>query len=69
MTMEFDRRSLLHNLEVALVVIDSKVGEELGIEFEAQIARCKEVLPAEWEQRSWWQKTKEWIFYQLRYWL
>lgn len=64
-----DRRSLKHNLEVALVVIDAKVGEELASEFEAQIARCTEVLPAEWEQRSWWQKTKELVFYQLRYWL
>jgi cardiolipin synthase A/B len=64
-----DRRSLKHNLEVALVVIDSTVGAELGAEFEAQIARCQEVLPAEWEQRSWWQKLKELFFYQLRYWL
>jgi cardiolipin synthase len=64
-----DRRSFLHNLEVALVVIDAKVGEELVQEFETQLARCKEVLPGPWEARSWWQKTKEWLFYGLRYWL
>ena len=64
-----DRRSFLHNLEVALVVIDSSVGEELQVEFETQLQRCKEVLPEVWERRSWWQKTKEWAFYQLRYWL
>jgi len=64
-----DRRSFLHNLEVALVVIDASVGEELEAEFEVQIARCKEMLLVEWEQRSWWQKTKEWLFYGLRYWL
>jgi cardiolipin synthase len=64
-----DRRSFLHNLEVALVVIDSKVGEELAREFEAQLERCREVLAQEWERRSWWQKTKEWLFYGFRYWL
>jgi cardiolipin synthase len=64
-----DRFSLKHNLEVALVVIDARVGEELEHEFETQIARCKEVRPEEWAQRGWWQKTKEWLFYGLRYWL
>ncbi len=64
-----DRRSLLHNLEVALVVIDAAVGEELGREFEAQLVRSREVLPEEWARRSWWQKTKEWLFYGFRYWL
>ena len=64
-----DRRSFLHNLEVALVVIDSTVGEELAGEFEVQLARCKEVLPQEWEQRGWWQKTKEWFWFGFRYWL
>ncbi len=64
-----DRRSFLHNLEVALVVIDSPVGAELQLEFEKQLARCREVIPAEWERRSWWQKTKEWLFYGFRYWL
>ena len=64
-----DKRSLLHNLEVALVVIDAGVGAELAQEFETQLARCKEVLPATWGQRSWWEKSKEWIFYGFRYWL
>jgi len=64
-----DRRSYLHNLEVGLVVIDAAVGEELGREFESQLARCKEVLPGPWEARSWWEKTKEWVFYGFRYWL
>jgi cardiolipin synthase len=64
-----DKRSFLHNLEVGLVVIDKRVGDELVQEFETQIARCKEVLPGPWESRSWWQKTKEWLFFGLRYWL
>jgi cardiolipin synthase A/B len=64
-----DRRSFLHNLEVALVVIDAKVGEELAAEFESQLARCREVLPVEWERRSAFEKAKEWVFYGFRYWL
>jgi len=64
-----DKRSYLHNLEVSLVVIDAAVGEELRREFESQLARCKEVLPGPWEARSWWEKTKEWVFYGFRYWL
>ena len=64
-----DRFSLKHNLEVALVVIDKNVSQELKAEFETQVARCKEMVLEEWERRSWWQKTKEWGFYQLRYWL
>ncbi len=64
-----DRRSFLHNLEVAMVVIDGAVGEELQVEFEKQLERCREVIPGEWEKRSRWERIKEWAFYQLRYWL
>jgi len=64
-----DKRSFLHNLEVALVVIDARVGDELVREFETQVARCQEVRAGEWERRGWWQRTKEWLFYGLRYWL
>ena len=64
-----DRRSFLHNLEVAVVVVDGAVGEELQVAFEEELKRCREVIPGEWEKRSVWEKAKEWAFYQLRYWL
>jgi cardiolipin synthase len=68
-SFNFDRRSLLHNLEVGLVVIDRGLGAELERQFEADLAGCQEVVPAEWERRSVWRKFLEWLFYQFRYWL
>ena len=64
-----DRRSMKHNLEVAIIVIDRTIGDSMQAQFELELARCREILPAEWEQRSWWEKWREWIYYQFRYWL
>jgi cardiolipin synthase A/B len=64
-----DRRSLLHNLEVGLILIDRGLGERMQRDFDAALAGCKEVRLAEWEQRSWWQKCCEWFCFRLRYWL
>ena len=64
-----DRRSLLHNLEVGVIVIDRGVGETLDAQFELDIQRCREVSLATWEQRSMWHKFLEWFFFQFRYWL
>jgi cardiolipin synthase len=68
-SFNFDRRSLLHNLEVGLLVIDRGLGQELERQFEADLAGCQEVVPAEWERRSIWRKFLEWLFYQFRHWL
>jgi cardiolipin synthase len=64
-----DRRSLLHNLEVALVIADRKIGYDLEKQLEADVVACKEILPEEWKRRSAWEKAMEWLFYQIRYWL
>lgn len=64
-----DRRSLLHNLEVALVIADRQIGHDLEKQFEADVVACKEILPEEWKRRSAWEKAMEWLFYQIRYWL
>ena len=64
-----DRRSLLHNLEVGLVIVDRKIGHELDKQFQADVVACREILPEEWKQRSAWEKAMEWLFYQIRYWL
>ncbi|HEV8112181.1 MAG TPA: phospholipase D-like domain-containing protein [Planctomycetota bacterium] len=64
-----DRRSLLHNLEVSLVIIDRKLGGTMHEQFEKDVAHCREIAPVEWQKRSIWEKAIEWMFYQVRYWL
>jgi len=64
-----DRRSLQHNLEVGLVIVDRKLGGELFAQFEKDVATCREITPDEWQRRSAWEKAMEWLFYQIRYWL
>jgi cardiolipin synthase len=64
-----DRRSLLHNLEVSLVVIDRVMGASMEARFEEDLAACREVRPEEWERRSIWNKCLEWMCFQIRYWL
>ena len=64
-----DRRSLLHNLEVSLVIIDRKLGDTMHEQFDKDVAHCREITPVEWQKRSIWEKAIEWMFYQVRYWL
>ena len=64
-----DRRSLLHNLEVALIAIDRGLGERMQAQFETELAGCTEVVAEEWEKRSLWNRCLEWFFFRLRYWL
>lgn len=64
-----DRRSFLHNLEVALVSVDRELGARLEKQFQRDLALCKEIRLDEWMQRSWWSKFLSWFFFQLRYWL
>jgi cardiolipin synthase len=68
-TYNLDRRSFFHNLEVGLITIDRTLAEELEAQFDADLASCKEIVPAEWEKRSLWQKLLERLAYQFRYWL
>jgi cardiolipin synthase A/B len=64
-----DRRSLQHNLEVGLVIVDRKIGGELEEQFEKDVATCREITLDEWQRRSAWEKAMEWLFYRIRYWL
>jgi len=64
-----DRRSFLHNLEVAVVTIDRNLGERMADRFRRDLTFCREVTLTEWRNRSRLQKSLEWFFYQLRYWL
>jgi cardiolipin synthase len=68
-TYNLDRRSFLHNLEVALVTIDRPLGARMQAQFERDLAGCHEVTLEEWKRRSSWRKFLEWFFFKLRYWL
>jgi len=68
-TYNLDRRSLHHNLEVGLVVIDEELGGRLAEEFARDVARCREVTLAELDALSTWQRAFGWFCYQFRYWM
>jgi cardiolipin synthase len=62
-----DHRSIEHNLEVGLVVVDSVLGCELAAQFERDLQRCTEVTIASLDARTWWQSFLDWFWYQLRW--
>lgn len=64
-----DARSLFHNLEVVLCVIDRAFGEKLEGQLDSDAALSREVVLAEWNRRPPWRKLVEWFFYQFRFWL
>ncbi len=64
-----DARSFLHNLEVGLVIIDRDFAADLQQVFDADVKRCREVMIAECEKRSWRQRWIESIAYRFRYWM
>jgi cardiolipin synthase len=61
-----DHRSILHNLEVGLVVVDRTLGRELAEQFDRDIQRCAEVTLANLDARTWLQRFRDWFWYQLR---
>ena len=64
-----DARSLFHNLEVVLCIVDRAFAAGLGAQLDHDAAQCREVLLDEWKRRPWWRKVCEWFFYQFRHWL
>jgi cardiolipin synthase len=65
----FDRRSLLHQLESVVVVADPGLAAQLRDQTLADISRCNEVWLDAHKKRPWWQKTLEYLAYLLRHWL
>jgi cardiolipin synthase len=64
-----DSRSMEHNLEVGVIVLDRDVGDEMDRAFEEDASRCREVQLDEWRARPRWHRFVEWFFFQFRYWL
>lgn len=64
-----DSRSMLHNLEAAVLCLAPCLGTELQAEFERLLGSCRRVDLREWSNRGWWTRVLEWVSYRFRYWL
>lgn len=64
-----DVRSMFHNLEAGLVILDQRFASQLEREFEEHLQHCREIRLEEWSRRPMWDVVLEWISYRLRYWL
>jgi cardiolipin synthase A/B len=63
-----NRRSLDHDEEVALVVLDDRILDVLDRHFEEDRERCRRIDPGRWEQRSPAQRVKEAAVQPIRRW-
>ena len=55
-TTNLDNRSFEHNDEANLVIRDNATAQRLLKDFDADIARSREILPAAWKRRPLWEK-------------
>ncbi|MDD5628632.1 MAG: phospholipase D-like domain-containing protein [Elusimicrobia bacterium] len=62
-----DHRSLRHNLEVNLHVLDPGLAGQMKRKFEADLASARELRLAEWRARPWSEKLREEFWYQFRH--
>jgi cardiolipin synthase len=62
-----DHRSLMHNLEVNLHVLDRAFSGQMAQRLRADIAQSREIKLAEWRRRSWRDRVLERFFYLFRY--
>ncbi len=64
-----DQRSLQYNWELVLSIVDDEAAFALEERFARDLPLCREIDPAEWRRRPWWQRVNEQIFYYFRLWL
>jgi cardiolipin synthase len=64
-----DARSLFHNLEVVLCIVDAEFAAQLDAQIMADAALSRELSFDTWHRRPLWRKVVEWFFYQFRHWL
>ena len=63
-----NRRSMSHDEEVVLTVLDPTVAKGLEDDFDAELPRCVELDPKRWEDRSLQQKAQEKASSLLAHW-
>jgi cardiolipin synthase A/B len=64
-----DARSLFHNLEVVLCIVDRAFGAGVRAQLEHDQTLSREVTLDVWRRRPIWRRVVEWFFYQFRHWL
>ena len=55
-TTNLDNRSFEHNDEANLAIRDKTVAKRLVKDFDADIVKSQEILPAAWKRRPLWEK-------------
>jgi cardiolipin synthase len=58
-TFNLDHRSLAHNLEVNLNILDDTFAQDLSVRFERGLEGSKQITLADWRKRRWSQKLLE----------
>jgi cardiolipin synthase len=61
-TYNLDRRSLRHNLEVNLNILDREFSARLARAFETALSGSREISAAEWSRRPWLDRLRERFF-------
>lgn len=64
-----NHRSLLHDLEVDVVLSQEENRERLREEFHKDLSSCTEFTMAAWQARPWWSRMVGAIGFYFRYWL
>ena len=61
-----DARSSEINEELDVVVYDDKFGREMENVFEKDLRNCREYTLQDFKNRSWWERTTEWLMLPFR---
>lgn len=68
-TSNLNHRSLLHDLEVDVVLKHKKTVDSLSTAFLTDLKNCQEVTIREWEKRPWFERIAGNLILYMRYWL
>lgn len=66
-TYNMDHRSLMHNLEVNVIVLDEEFSKKVAARLSEDIGRSREITLEDWRRRPWSGRFLEWFFYLFKY--
>lgn len=64
-----DMRSFLHNSEVNVIVLGTDFGQAMEKAFQEDLQDSRQLNDAQWEQRPFAERVKEWAARRFEYWL